>query len=685
VKRSRLPWVILAFAGVFFVATIAVTIGNGNFDDPFIFFAIAMVLGYSVVGAVVASRRPDNAVGWLMMAVGISFLLVGLSDEYVRYVYVTDPGSLPLGSAAAWVGNWIFNAETASILLMAVLYPTGRAPSRGWRFLPRAIVIITGAFTLAAILRPGPLDVAASARIQNPTGIPALRALNGELVSAIGSVLLIVVALASVAATVHRYRRARGEERQQVRLFAYAALTAAVILALSTAVGAGLGGETVLSDVLFFAFFSVVGIGIPVAVGVAMLRYRLLEVDVVIRKTVVFAILAAILTLVFMVLAAALGTVLGIVARGSPPSLLVAAFVLGLLTVPLWRVSSRIADRLVFGGRKTPYEVLSEFSHGVSETYSTDDVLPRMAGVVAEATGATRAVVWMRLGDELRPVGTWPRDRVPKPVPGAEASVFVEGEDTFEIRHQGEVLGALSVDMPPSDPMNDSKAKLIEDLARQAGPLVRNVRLIEELRASRQRLVAAQDQERRRLERDIHDGAQQQLVALAVKLRLVEAMAGRDPAKAGELAAEARAETQQALEDLRDLARGIYPPLLADQGLAAAVEGQARKSPLPVEVQPDGLGRYPQEAEAAAYFCVLEALQNAAKYAGASRVLVRLWADDGELRFAVHDDGLGFDPAATPRGTGLQNMTDRVEALGGSLQIDSLPRSGTTVTGRIPV
>jgi signal transduction histidine kinase len=527
--------------------------------------------------------------------------------------------------------------------------------------------------------------VGVSARIENPTGVPALRVLNEGLVDTISSFMLIALALASVAATGYRYRRARGEERQQVRLFAYGALTAAVILALSAATGT-VGGDTLLSELLFFAFFTVVGIGIPVAVGVAMLRYRLLEIDVVIRKTIVFAILAVFLTTVFVVLAAAVGAVVGIVTDPSGATLaLVAAFTLGLMTVPLWRLSRRIADRLVFGGRKTPYEVLSEFSHGMSEIYSTHDVLPRMAEVVAEATGATRAVVWMRLGDELRPVGTWPRDRVPKPVRGAEASVPPEGDHAFEIRHQGEVLGALGVAMPPSDPMNDSKAKLIEDLARQAGPVVRNVRLVEELRASRQRLVTAQDQERRRLERNIHDGAQQQLVALAVKLRLVEAMAGKDPTKAGELAAEARTETQHALEDLRDLARGIYPPLLADQGLTAALEAQARKSPLPVEVQPDGLGRYPQEAEAAAYFCVLEALQNAAKYAEASRVVVRLEAQDGHLRFEVVDDGRGFDVAATPRGSGLQNMADRVEALGGSLEVESSPGSGTTVTGRIPV
>jgi signal transduction histidine kinase len=211
------------------------------------------------------------------------------------------------------------------------------------------------------------------------------------------------------------------------------------------------------------------------------------------------------------------------------------------------------------------------------------------------------------------------------------------------------------------------------------------VRLIEELRGSRQRLVAAQDQERRRIERNIHDGAQQQLVALAVKLRLAESLVGRDDEKARDLLAQLQADTQETLEDLRDLARGIYPPLLADKGLAAAVEAQARKSPLAVSVEANDVGRAGQEVEAAAYFCLLEALQNAAKYANANRVIVRLGSENGSLSFAVEDDGDGFDPATTPPGSGLTNMRDRVDALGGSVRVLSRPGGGTEVAGTIPI
>jgi signal transduction histidine kinase len=245
---------------------------------------------------------------------------------------------------------------------------------------------------------------------------------------------------------------------------------------------------------------------------------------------------------------------------------------------------------------------------------------------------------------------------------------------------------------PRGEDVRPAERQLLRDLASQAGLVLRNVRLTEDLRArlielqeSRQRLVTAQDQERRRLERNIHDGAQQQLVALSVKMRLLKTLARRDPGKAEDLADQLQADVQDALDDLRDLARGIYPPLLADQGLAAALEAQARKAAVPVEVHPDGIGRYPQEAEATAYFCVLEALQNAAKYAKATSVEVRLSDEDGLLRFSVSDDGSGFDVAATPRGAGLQNMADRLDALGGSFEVRSKPGEGTTVRGVIPV
>jgi signal transduction histidine kinase len=205
----------------------------------------------------------------------------------------------------------------------------------------------------------------------------------------------------------------------------------------------------------------------------------------------------------------------------------------------------------------------------------------------------------------------------------------------------------------------------------------------EEVRASRLRIIAIQNAERRRLERDLHDGAQQNLIALKVKLGLVAALAKRDPPKARELLRDLETDAERTLESLRELARGLYPALLADQGLVAALEAKIRNAPIPVELEADSVGRYPPEIEAAVYFCCLEALQNVSKYANATQAMVRLSDEEG-LTFEVSDEGRGFDPGSTDYGTGLQGMADRLDAIGGALEMRSAPGEGTTVIGRVP-
>jgi signal transduction histidine kinase len=301
-----------------------------------------------------------------------------------------------------------------------------------------------------------------------------------------------------------------------------------------------------------------------------------------------------------------------------------------------------------------------------------------MARILAEGTGAREARVWLASSGELTPVATWPHTNGDGHTARPDADLLVP------VSHQGEELGALSISKAPGDRITPAEEKLTTDLASQAGLVLRNVKLIEDLKASRVRLVQAQDQERRKIERNIHDGAQQQLVALNVKLGLARRLAS-DPEKLDPILSQLQEETNQALSDLRDLARGIYPPLLADKGLAAALESQARKSAIPVTVSADSIGRFSQDVEAAVYFCTLEALQNVAKYAKASQATVILSAVDGHLTFTVTDDGAGFDTSTTSYGTGLQGMADRLSALGGEIDVRSARGAGTTITGRLPV
>jgi signal transduction histidine kinase len=260
------------------------------------------------------------------------------------------------------------------------------------------------------------------------------------------------------------------------------------------------------------------------------------------------------------------------------------------------------------------------------------------------------------------------------------------------VRHQGEVLGALTVTKRRGESLTPIETKLMDDLAHQAGLVLKNVGLtadlqarLVDLRASRQRLVAAQDDERRKLERDLHDGAQQYLVAIKVKLGLAAMLLTKDPERAMTTLAQLKSDADEALETIRDLARGIYPPLLAEKGLPTALQAQARKATLPITIEADDIGRYPPDTEAAVYFCILEALQNTQKYAQASRAVVRLRQDGDQLAVEVADDGRGFVVSTTARGNGLTNMEDRLDAIGGNLQVESALGRGTTLRALVPV
>jgi signal transduction histidine kinase len=348
----------------------------------------------------------------------------------------------------------------------------------------------------------------------------------------------------------------------------------------------------------------------------------------------------------------------------------------------------------MYGQRATPYQVLAGFAEDMAGQLDADAALDRMAAVLAGATGAVQAGVWVLVGAELRPQATWPHTSIP---PAAVPLTDDAGLPAFGatravgVRHGGDLLGAITIAKPRQEPVSAAEDKLLAHLASQAALVLRNVRLtaelqatIEDLTASRRRLVKAQDAERHRIERNLHEGAQQQLVAFTVQLALLEDAAGV-PAEVRQLTGEMRAGLHAALDDLRALARGIYPPLLADQGFGAALRSQAGKAPLPVLVEADGVGRYPPDAEAATYFCILEAPQNVAKYARASQATVALSCQGGHLGFTVTDDGAGFDTSRVTHGTGLQGMADRLAALGGSFQLRSAPGQGTTVGGLLPV
>jgi signal transduction histidine kinase len=632
--------------------------------------AVAVNIVGVAIGTVVAAKRPENRVGWFFLAAGVSLGISTFGGVYAAHALVVDPGSWPGGRLAAWMTGWANFVPVYFLAFIFLLFPTGEIRTQRWRpvwwtLIVSTILTTTAAMYYATVSWSDPL---APRNNESTSGAAVLVFLAVFLLP------LVVSLVSSLAAVVVRAVYSVGDERLQMKWFATGAVL--VVLALLLSIVSGEQTPVAVSLLESGAF-----IFLFTAIAIAVLKYRLYEIDVVINRAVLYGTLAVFITLTYAALVVALGTIVG----GAGDKLLtaIAAAVIAIAFQPVRERSRRLANRLVYGKRATPYEVLSDFAERVAGTYSVEDVLPRTAHMLAEGVGARRADVWVRIGGELHAAGSWPDVSIEQ-VPLRDDVVVPDATATVPVRYQGEVLGALSVAKAPGESLTSADQQLLTGVASQAGLVLRNVGLIEELRASRQRLVAAQDEERRKIERNLHDGVQQQLVALNVQLGLLARISERDPSKTGEMAEQLQTHATQALDDLRDLARGIYPPLLADKGLGAALESQARKAALPVSVDADGLGRYPQPIEAAVYFCTLEALNNVAKYAGASRATVTLEQRNGYLRFTVTDDGAGFDMHRTSYGTGLQGLADRLDAIGGTLQVTSTPGAGTSVSGSVP-
>ncbi|MFZ0179174.1 MAG: sensor histidine kinase [Candidatus Dormiibacterota bacterium] len=700
-SASRLAWGIAGFGVALGVGCAALALANGAsihaFDaaNP---LEIVMALTFAVVGGLIASQRSRNPVGWLFLFMAIVMGAGGLSAQYARLAAITHPG-LPGAQWALWWYVWseqlVYPAGGASMTLL--LIPDGRLPSRRWRpLIPVAVVVTLVVAVVIQALGASPLQGPENQpQLRNPVGVRSLEVLVQGPLGLVWAVALAVLFIAATAPFV-RLRRARGEEREQLKWIAYVVVcTALATIAVLVAQVIAPQDAVATNDAWLFVNLLGFGVALPVAIGIAVLKYRLYDIDIIISRTLVYGVLAAFITAVYIGIAVGIGTLVG---SGGQPNLwlsIVATIIVALGFQPVRERVQKIANRLVYGNRATPYEVLTTFSGQVAEAYAADEVLPLMARVLQEATAAQSATVWLTGPAILRPAATYPHaeaslvgalpmsSRSLPEIPGATTSVPVE--------HQGRLLGALSIVKRRGDPVSPTEQKLIDDLAHQAGLVLRNVGLAAELRdrldellASRQRLVRAQDEERRRLERNLHDGAQRHLVALKVNLGLAQSLVDSNPDQAKAAVTKLKADADEVLETLRDLARGIYPPLLADKGLVVALESQARKAISPITVDAEDVERYPQDVEATVYFCVLEALQNVQKYAGALHVMVRLRGAAGLLTFEVADDGSGFDTTTVKPGSGLTNMVDRVEALGGTVEVISHPGEGTRVRGDLP-
>ena len=657
--------------------TLGPSLGAGGGVAFAVVFTLA-VSSFALMGALIARKEPSNPIGWLFGAIG---LLFGLTLAGAIYA---DAGSLAGRSWGYWLSNWSGSAILPLVVLVLLLFPDGRPLTRRWRVVVWTDIVGGAILVLGVALTPGILEGQTGTRFVNPVGIEAI---GGSLLESggIGWMLVPLSALAAGVSLILRFRRSRGLEREQLKWVAFAvALFLVGFIANEATYG------TRFEQLGVFAI-QIAIVTLPLATGAAILRYRLYDIDVVINKTVVYATLAAFITGVYVAIVVGIGALAG--GSGDDPNAalsIAATAVVAVAFQPVRERVQRLANRLVYGQRATPYEVMADFGHRMAGTLEIDRALPELAEAALGGTRASASRVRLFLPDGTERAGTTPE--------GAEPTTW---ERTVPVAYQGEPIGEIAVAKEAGDPLLPAERALLDDLAHQAGLALHNVRLTDELQArldelatqaeqlevSRRRLITARDAQRRGLERDIREGPRRELESISDAIARAAEIAPVEPTTAVAAVDEATERANATLEGLRDLARGIFPPLLVDQGIVPALEAHIRKVGANATIDAASAVRgvrFDADVEACTYFVCLQALQNVLRHAANAPTLVRLWLEEGRLAFEVADRGPGFEASTTDGGMGLPIMRDRVHAIEGELVVRSSPGRGTTVTGRVP-
>jgi signal transduction histidine kinase len=657
------PWVLAAAAVVLGVLACLLNVLAGSHGEPWWqpTLAAAVLLVSIGVGLLVAVRRRGHPIGWLLLANALVLASIGFAQAYAAYAIEERPGLLP---GAEWAVLWDQSSWPllfAILIAIAFVFPDGRLPSPRWRRVAIAAGVSFAAFVVLSFFDPEPFE-APYERVDRP-----LPGLPGALAALWPVAFLCVVAslLAGAQAVRLRFSRAHGIERMQLKWVAYTALLvpATLLVCLAGALAAG-GVED--KDVFSALFFSMLG-AIPASVGVAVLRYRLYDIDRLINRTLVYGVLTLLLAITYGAAALLLGTGLG---SGSAWSTAVATLLVAVAFRPL---RGRVQDAVDRRFSRARYDVRRQIAAFLEDLRagraSPEAVEPVLREVLADA----------RL--ELRFF-------LPKSELYVDGRGHPRSDDPRDDRLRTPVTRAgLPLAVVLHSPVDDERPGLLEEVVEAAGLAIEIARLhvelrrqLDEVEASRARIVSAGYQERRRLERDLHDGAQQRLITIGLALRHAQHELGVSPEKASASIDGAVTGIEVAIEELHELARGVRPAQL-DEGLTPALRELAARAPLRVEVKARG-ERFPHELEAAAYFIASEGLTNAVKHARAGQVTLSAARMNGSLVVTVTDDGVGG--ASANRGSGLRGLSDRAEAHRGTLTVESDPGRGTTLTAELP-
>ena len=633
-------------------------------QDAMLVLAIGL---YPVIGALIVSHRSRNRVGWVFLASGLLLLAWLFSAGYASYGLLIRPDSLPAAEFLGWVSTWIvLPGFGVAVVFLPLLFPSGRLESR-WQRITAWFGGFAIAFTTLAWLadpEPGTLTPDGG---YLPVELVASYRLNEW------SWGLLVIAVASAAASmVARYRRSTGVVRLQLGWFAFGAVLVCAVWIVVT-----LGSDWVPARAAAEAMFPIAVASLPIAAAVAIFRHDLYDLELVVSQTLTYGIVLVVIGGLYITLVAAIGTLVGVAGGSSVAVAAVAAAVVAIAFAPLRTWAEKVARQVTYGERADPYQVLAAFARRVGAAPDPTGALAETANLVKASTGARQAGVWLVVGRQLRLIASSPpaHERPSIPVTDGLLPLLPRMTHAVRVASQTRLLGAISWRLGPGQSSNRTEQRLIADLAAQAALVFENLRLIEEVKESRQRIVTAQDRERRRLERDLHDGVQQRLLALA--LQLSSSAARGDIGGLSGAADEAR----HILVELRRLARGIHPAVVVEGGLLAAIDSLAERSPIPVSIEAPAIGRLPPEVEVTLYYVAAESLTNATRHADAAGVEILLGIDGSAVRMTVTDDGAG---GADPSGGGLTGLADRVAAVGGDMVVASPLGGGTRIVVEIP-
>jgi signal transduction histidine kinase len=635
------------------------------------------------VGALIAYRRQENPIGWLMCVTAALGAVIELELFYTNYTFAGGTFALLRVDWMVWLSRCLWIPWVMlQLVYLPLVFPDGRLPSPRWG---RLLWIAWGATAIAMAARAVDIRLMADLGLSNPVGIPDPLA-RIHLLAEAGAPALVLLATAALASVFIRERGASGDRKQQLKWFGYAIAFMVPVVVLGKLADDVLNPVFPLQELLIPTAF----VCIPIAIAFAIFRYRLYDIDPIINRTLVYTMLAAIITAAYVAVVVGAGALLEIGTQFSLVPLLAAAgaaFAIQPVRVQL----EKLANRVVYGRRASPYDALAALSRQTARTAPSDQLLTDALRAVCHGVGLPSASIWLRAGDEYRPVVEWPPHERQASVPMLPA--VGRGVAVFPVRDRGEVLGVMSVKVPPGRKLSAADQRLLADIAGQAGLMLRNLNLaadlmarMAELRESRRRLVTTQEQERRRIERNLHDGAQQDLFNLKLGIRQARVMLKRNPRQVAGALKLLEHEADSTLATIKELARGVYPPLLTSQGIVAALTAKARTAPLEVHLMSTGVRRYAAEIEEAIYYACAEALQNAMQHARATAVHISIVDRDGTLTFIVQDNGVGFDATGLlGAGAGLQGMRDRIDVVGGSLEFVSSPGRGCEVRGQLRV